>query len=157
MMVVLQGQVEICFSEACGTYRREGSEFYNKIKVYKSPELCIIDKPNDWMCRVADKRTQRKMPRVLITGISQTLYSLQSTFPFIMSCHLHNNPVNYKLSHFPSEDKALIEELAPTSRVPKRSVCRLRARLWPPALTFCAMPHCHSGLRPPKSQPDCFS
>lgn len=41
-----------------------------------------------------------------------TLYSRRSTFPYITSCHLHNNPVKYKLPHFIGEDKASIELLA---------------------------------------------
>lgn len=52
-------------------YRRKGSEFYNQIKVYKSPALYVINKPNDWMCGAGRREDTRGKPGVPITWISQ--------------------------------------------------------------------------------------
>lgn len=56
--------------------QEERAELYNKIKVYKSPELYTIRKFNDWMCSVADKKAHGKIPTALKTCISQLIEHL---------------------------------------------------------------------------------
>lgn len=78
----------------------------------------------------ADKRTQEKMPTVLITCISQRTNSSQrSTFTEIMA-RLHNNPGRYNLPPFHKWWQSVEWVACPTSpsHVPEWPLCRLRPR-----------------------------
>lgn len=158
IMVFLWDLTKTPFSEPWETFKKKGLELYNKIKAYKSSELYIINKFKAWMCRGADKRTHGEKPTVLVSiseYLSNTLQFAEH-FHINMSHHLHNNPVKYRLSLFHKWGQSLV---CPTARshVAKLSVCQLRPRSSPPALTFSAMPHCHSWLKQPRVQSDCFS
>lgn len=90
--------------------QEERAELYNKIKVYKSPELYAIRKFNDWMCSVGRQENSWEN-----NYSAKNLYFSAYRAPSYISCHVTFKTTLWNTNYlsFTSEDKALIEWLAP--------------------------------------------